>query len=371
MASVRPIPESYYYSGQGRLGIGERNATTGELYNLIFVGNVTSLTMDIAVQKFEHKESMSGQRAIDLTIIQEKNATFKFTAESLKLDMLATGLYGSKGSVVGAAPVGEVHMARRGYSIPLLHPNVSTVVIATVSGSVPLVEGVDYQVDEGFGTIYILSTSTVVAADPGQTVTIGYTHGAYDKLEAFTQGTPPERFLRFEGLNTVNGDLRLVDVFRASFDPLTGLEFLNEELGQGEFNGNILPDLTITAGGSSQFFRERRIYASALGAAAVVNTAVAPDTGASDNVITLTMSQVLTSANPTGAGGHTLATSGAAMTITAVVVSGATVTLTTSRAILAGETLFLTYTAPGTNKLANANGNVANYAGRAVTNNVV
>lgn len=85
MASVRPIPESYYYSGQGRLAIGDRNESTGALSNLVFVGNVTSLTIDIATTKFEHKESMSGGRLIDLTIIQEKNATFKFSSESLDL----------------------------------------------------------------------------------------------------------------------------------------------------------------------------------------------------------------------------------------------------------------------------------------------
>lgn len=262
MATVRPIPTSYYYSGQGRLGIGSRNPTTGELYDLLFVGNVTSLSIDIATTKFEHKEAMTGQRLIDLTIIQEKNATFKFTAESLALDLLSTGLYGSKSSVVSGTVTAEVHLARRGYAIPLAHPGVSAVTISTVAAPVtPLVEGVDYTVDEGFGTVYINSLSTVVNADPGENVNVSYSYGTYDKLEAFTQGTPPERFLRFEGLNTVNGDLRLLDIPRASFDPLTGLEFINEELGAGEFNGTLLPDLTVTQAGVSQYFRERRKYA--------------------------------------------------------------------------------------------------------------
>lgn len=261
MASVRPIPESYYYSGQGRLGIGSRNATTGELYDLIFVGNVTSLTIDIAVTKFEHKESMSGQRSIDKTVIQEKNATFKFTAESLTLDLLATGLYGAQSAVAGAVVAAEVHMARKGYAIPLLHPNVSSITVATVTGATPLVEGTDYTADYGFGTIYINPTTLVIDADPGEAVTIGYTYGVYDKLEAFTQSTAPERFLRFEGLNTLNGDLRLIDAFRASFDPLTGLEYINEEFASGEINGNLLPDLTITDPAKSQYFRERRVTA--------------------------------------------------------------------------------------------------------------
>ena len=263
MATVRPIPKSYYYSGQGRLGIGDRDATTGELKNVVFVGNVTSLTVDIATTKFEHKESMSGDRAIDLTIVQEKNATFKFTAESLSLTLLAAGLYGTSTANAGATVASEIHLnAKKGTAIPLKFPNVSAVVVTTGASpgyATAMVEGVDYAVDEGFGTIYLLAGGAVFTDGGG--IKVAYTYGAFDQIDAFTQGTPPEKYIRFEGLNTVNGDLRLIDIPRASLDPLTGLEFINEELGSGEFNGNILPDLTVTNPALSKYFRERRIYA--------------------------------------------------------------------------------------------------------------
>lgn len=255
MASVRPIPESYYYSGQGRLGIGTRNPD-GTFADVVFVGNVTSLTIDIATTKFEHKESMSGQRGIDLTIVQEKNATFTFNAESLKLDLLALGLYGASSAVSTGTVASELHEIKIGTAIPLRHPNVSAVVVE--EGGTPLVEGTDYAVDEGFGTVYPLATGAGV---DGDTWDIAYTYGAYDQIDAFTQATPPERYLRFEGLNTVDGSLRLIEVPRSAFDPLTGLEFINEELGAGEFAGTILPDLTITDASKSQYFRERRVAA--------------------------------------------------------------------------------------------------------------
>lgn len=366
MPSIRPIPQSYYYSGQGRLGIGTRDSN-GIVNDLIFVGNVTSLNMEIGTEKFEHKESMSGQRAIDLTIVQERTANFSFTAESLILDLLSVGLYGQHASVAGATDT-LTTVCTKGKAIPLRHPNVE--ITSIVSGATPLVEGVDYGVDEGFGTVYILATSTVITTED-QAITIGYTYGDHDKLEAFTTGTPPERFLRFEGLNTINGDLRMIDLYRANFDPLTGMEFINEELGSGEFGGTLLPDLNIVDPTLSQYFRERRVYATSAGTqpVPVVSTAVIPDT-AGDDTIVLTMSQALTSADPAGAGGFTIAASGSAVTVTAVDVTGTTVTLTTSRAFAAGEVVFLSYTQPGTNNLANANGNVASFAGRAVTNNV-
>jgi hypothetical protein len=264
MATYRPTPTSYYYSGQGRLGIGDYDSTSGEFKNVVFVGNVTSLTLDIEVTKFEHKESMTGDRAVDLTIIQEKNATFSFTSESLILPLLAAGLYGTQGTQAGAAVASELHYAKRGYAIPLKHPDVSALSIETVVGSTPLVEGADagddYQVDFEFGTVYINSDSTVIiSATAEQQVDIAYTHAGYDYVEAFTTGTPPEKYLRFEGLNTIDGDLRLVEIYRGAFDPLTGMEFINEELGSGEFGGNALPDLTITDTAKSKYFRERRI----------------------------------------------------------------------------------------------------------------
>lgn len=263
MASVRPIPKSYYYSGQGRLGIGDRDPVTGAFSNVLFVGNVTSLTLDIATTKFEHKESMSGQRAIDLTIVQEKNATFSFTAESLNLRLLALGLYGAATSNVGATVTAEAHVAKKpatandqAIAIPLKFPNVSAVTVKYGAGfSTTAVEGTDYMVDEGFGTVYIPFGTTIPDDAPIQ---VDYTYGAFDQIDAFTQGTAPERYLRFEGLNTVDGSKRLIEIPRAALDPLTGLEFINEELGSGEFNGNILPDLTVTNPALSQYFRERR-----------------------------------------------------------------------------------------------------------------
>jgi len=256
MASVRPVPTSYYYSGQGRLAIGDRDTTTGELSNMIFVGNVTSLTIDIATDKFEHKESMSGNRAVDVTVIKEKNATFKFTSESLILDLLSVGLYGTSASVTGAAVTNEAHFASPGKAFPLKYPNCSAISVEKTTGAVALVEGTDFQYDAGFGTIYILSTSTVITA-ADTPVTVDYTYGNHTRLDAFMDGTPPERYLRFEGLNTIDGSLRLLEIPRAALDPLTGLEYINEELGSGEFGGNILPDTTILSG--SQYFRERRV----------------------------------------------------------------------------------------------------------------
>ncbi len=252
---TRPIPTSYYYSGQGRLLIGSRNATTGAGENFIAVGNVTSLTVDLAVTKFEHKESMSGVRAIDATIITEQKATVKFSTESLSLDNLVVGLYGTKSTTSSATITAESHPNYVvGSIICLKKPKVTTVVVKV--GVTTCVLGTDYTLDADFGTIYPISTSTVIIADC--TVLVDYISGVHDVLDALTSGAAPERFLRFEGLNTYDGKLVLLQMPRVALDPMTGLEFINENFGKADLSGNILLDSLIT-GGASQFFSQRRI----------------------------------------------------------------------------------------------------------------
>jgi hypothetical protein len=265
---TRPTPSSYYYSGQGRLAIGDRDPATGAYSNLTFVGNVTSLTIDLSTDKFEHKESMSGNRAIDLTVVKEKKPTFKFTAESLSKRLMAIGFYGTEGTQAtgaivdeqavvkitgGAGGVGGVPAA-----IALKHPNVYNVVINKQAGGTLMVLNTDYFLDGEFGTVYPVDTAAV--AD-GDVWLIDYNYAPYDRVDAFMSGTPPEKYIRFEGLNTVNGSMRLIEIPRAAFDPLTGLEFINEELGSGEFAGNIIEDPFIVAGGISKYFTEKRFAA--------------------------------------------------------------------------------------------------------------
>lgn len=257
---TRPLPQSYYYSGQGRLAIGDRDPATGKYSNVLFIGNVTSLELDIATDKFDHQESMDGLRTIDVSFSKTNTATFKFTSESLKLELLAIGLYGDTSSKVAGDVTSEVHTFKQGTALPLLNPNVTDVVVKTTAATpVTLAEGTDYIVDEGFGTIYPVVGSAIVT-EAGVAVTVDYSHGAFDQVDVFTQSQAPEKYLRFEGLNTLNGDLRLIEIPRAQLDPLTGLEFINDELGSGDFSGSILMDPFIAGGiGNSQFFRERRI----------------------------------------------------------------------------------------------------------------
>lgn len=256
---TRPIPKSYYYSGQGRLLIGERDPVTGQGLNFYAVGNVTSLTIDLAVTKFEHKESMSGVRSIDATVITEQKATLKFSTESLSLANLSLGMFGSKATTTSTPVVDEAHTYTEGGIIALKLPKVSAVTVTV--GATPAVLDTDYTLDADFGTIYPIADSTVFV--DGATVTVDYTSGVHDVVNALTSGVAPERFMRFEGLNTFDGSFVLLQCPRVALDPITGLEYINENFGKADFTGNILLDPLVTTVGASQFFTQRYITAAA------------------------------------------------------------------------------------------------------------
>lgn len=245
----RLVPESYYYSGQGRLIFGKRDATTGLPYQLLHVGNVTALSIEIAVENSEHTENMSGQRAVDKTTLKKKTATIKFTAESLSPENLAIGLFGETSAVVGAAVTNEAHkvgVAAVNGLIPLKFPNVSSVTVKCGAdvGTATTVDPTDYDVDADFGTIRILDATAFTGAN----VYVNYTYGASKRLDIFTQAAPDELFVRFEGINTVNDDLVLVNVPRVAFAPLPALQLINDEFASAEFTGNVLLDPTISVG---------------------------------------------------------------------------------------------------------------------------
>lgn len=308
---------TYYFSGQGIFYVAERNAD-GSPQNFVDLCNVSAMEISIDVTKFEHKESKTGQRAIDLTIIQEKNGTFTITLENINSFNLALAMFGTKSVVAAATVAGEsVAVPSNGGFFILDHMNLDpagtftltvdegvaaltwvgtttyalgdtviptvpngrfykaiaagdsavgepvfptlvgdTVIDGTVTwedqGLIVQVEDVNFVVNTDHGTIKF----TEDFLNSGNTLTVGYDHLGYSQVDALTE-TSQVRWLRFEGLNTVDDLPVLVDIFKASLDPLTGYGVINEEIAQMEVTGNILLDDLRASG--DQFFRQRQV----------------------------------------------------------------------------------------------------------------
>lgn len=254
MPTIRNIPKSLYFSGQGQIIFAERDPQTGRPFNAYAIGNAPAMEIQIQTTQVDHKESQSGQRATDLTLITEKSATFNITIESLVPKNLAMSFYGRTTAVVGGTVTGEPvrNPVGGGGLLILAHNQVSDVVLTTTGGTPTAVPTGAYTVDPEFGTIQLDPSFTpAVTGD----LTASYTYAASDRLDALTEVAPPERFVRFQGINTIDDQLVLVEIPRAQFQPLQSLPLINEEVAQVQMTATILPDNFLVDGGS-RYYRQ-------------------------------------------------------------------------------------------------------------------
>lgn len=270
----RPEVVTDYYNGQGRILIGKRDPLTGRIYDVLKVGNCTALSVSTTVDKTEHKESWSGDRATDIVTYKAKGATGKMTCEDMGIDVLALALWGVTATVAAGTVVDEKVKAVRGGVTFLGKQNVLTTPAPTFTVDVagtptPLVEGVDYLLDGPFGSIHWIDNAgatkietTAVSDDTAVEVTCGYSYGPSKQLEMFTQAVAPERYIRFEGLNGHDGSSRLVEIWKAQLDPLSGLEMITEDVGNCEINFTMNRASGIVGDDKSKYYRETRVAAA-------------------------------------------------------------------------------------------------------------
>lgn len=245
-----------YFSGQGSVLIATKDAVTGLHEGFVPVGNVSALTIGVETTVFQHKESCSGTRGIDKEITQEVVVTIAMTMENINDTNLALALYGTAAAVVGATIADEEHVTHHDKWIPLDHIKISALVVGDdATPTVTYVLDTDYEVNLETGSIKVLSTGAITDL---QNVFFDYTHAGYDQIEAIISSAAPERWLRFEGLNTADGDNPVViDVYKASIQPLAELALINEELAEMAVEASALSDPSRASG--SQYFTIRQI----------------------------------------------------------------------------------------------------------------
>jgi hypothetical protein len=135
---------NFYFSGQGVVLIGERDALTGKPKGLRSVGNVTDLSINIAVETLEHKESQTGQRSIDLRLTTETTVEVTATLENFVAENLKLALRGDTTEVDGAAVVAEDVLFYAGKVTPLANIKIAaTPTFVLESGATTLTLFVD------------------------------------------------------------------------------------------------------------------------------------------------------------------------------------------------------------------------------------
>ena len=250
--------DTKYYSGQGVVLIGSYDES-GNVTGLEAVGNVTDLKVSIETSTTEHKESQSGQRAVDFRLTTETKANLTMTLENFSRDTLAMALRGGYTAIAGSTATDAPIKAYLGKVVALPHVKVSAVTVS--KGATALVAYTndttpyDYQLNGDAGSIKFAATPTTAGLVDGDALTVDYTYAAQARVDALTENPQP-RFLRFEGLNTLDGDNPvIVEAFKFTVDPAKELALISgEDQASFELEGSLLADASRTTG--SKFFRQ-------------------------------------------------------------------------------------------------------------------
>jgi len=237
-----------YFSGQGKLFVAVRNSL-GKPGAFRYVGNVPELKVSLSVDKIQHHESVTGQRLLDFQMVKENKCTVDFSLEEFSSENLALALYGTAedAPTTPTTVTGEVLPLgiETGDYIRLDGVNISTLAITDSTAVTPKVPvlGTDYVIENAKGgTINWIGDPTSFV----QPFIAAYSQAGAENVTFFSE-TVPERWFRFEGLNTadtVGGSQVLVEVYRVILDPMKELDLINDDLAKFEMSGSALYDAT-------------------------------------------------------------------------------------------------------------------------------
>jgi hypothetical protein len=244
-----------YFSGQGRVYIGARDAV-GNPLGLSYVGNVPELKVSLSVETLEHQESISGQRLTDLQLIKTKKGEFACTLEELIAVNLGLAMYGTTVDQTSGTVTSEVlpNPVTVGSLYLLAKQNVSTVVVKDSSATPKTLPAAQYSVNAKHGSLAI---NDKTAGGPFvEPFKVDYAYGTAKFTALFTQPLP-ERWVRFEGLNTADSNREVViDLYRVAINPAKELSVITDELLKFELSGQVLADTQKSATGDlGQFGR--------------------------------------------------------------------------------------------------------------------
>lgn len=229
--------ETYLY-GQGRISVAVRDPTTGAPGPFRWIGDVSALSVKLAVTKVQHSESFSGQRALVRSFPTAKSATVDMTLDQIDPANLALVLYGNAQTVATGTVTAETLPGTLavGDSVFLANPGVSDVVITDSTGTpLTLVAGTDYNVNPGSGRVDILNLGAYV-----QPFKANYSYSGRESVGMFTSGQP-SLALKYEGINLAENNAPvLVDLYNVAPDPLAQLDLIS--------TGNDVAGMQITAG---------------------------------------------------------------------------------------------------------------------------
>jgi hypothetical protein len=240
-----------YFSGQGVVMLGTRE-TDGSPAGLRPVGTVRDMTLNVTTTELTEKETQTGARGAELTLTTEVNVALSMTLKSLDKENLALAtLGGNTDKIAGTVTDQSVKLTGELY-MPLNFINVSAVVVTDSLGATTYVVETDYKVDEQSGLIQRVEGGAITTGD---IVLVDFAYASQSVIEAQTSSQSPDRWVRFNGLNTANGDKPVViDFFKVNTAPLSNLALITDDTAGLELSMSVLFD-SLRPSAESNYYR--------------------------------------------------------------------------------------------------------------------
>lgn len=236
------------YEGRGQVYLAVRNAN-GTLGEWEPIAEARALEISIT-QDFEDVYSRCDRNSGQIAHIL-RQTDYEVTLDTLDMSMatIAKGVYGAVASVATATVAAEpVSFAGIGASVSLAHPFKTTAIVLKQGATT--VDASDYEADEQ-GNITLTDVSALTGPAP-YNLTVSYTHGDYDKVEAAVNGVT-NYSLRFDGISIADNRPVQVIMHNIALNMSASLGFITEEVGSLSLTGKLLADFTKPAG-KSQYF---------------------------------------------------------------------------------------------------------------------
>jgi len=241
-----------YFSGQGHLYFGAR-VTGGLPQSLVWVGNVSALTIALETTKIEHQESYSGSRLTDLLLETSKKSSMTATFEDWSAENLARVLRGTVNTGSVTPVVAELvptlgALLTNAAAVPVRvvakGKNIGTITFVDSTGTPKvLVVNVNYRIiSAAAGILEIYDITTGITGSLLEPLKLSYTPGASKNVALFTQAVT-SYYMLFDGLNTADNNAAVIaEFYKVQIDPAAGIPLINSELGTFEMSGAVLLD---------------------------------------------------------------------------------------------------------------------------------
>jgi len=206
--------ESHYWSGQGPVFIGRRDAS-GNPIGLKFIGDVSQVELTPSVDTVDVLENVTGNRNIAASFRTKVEYALAITMKSVKPEHLAEALQGSVTTKTAGTVTGEAIKGWHDAFTKLANVKVSNETVTDSTGTTTYTAGTDYILHGDEGMIEVLSTGAIT---DGQDLLIDYDYAAQSEVKANPQAE--DLVLVFSGLNRARSSKRgRLTIHKVNLDP--------------------------------------------------------------------------------------------------------------------------------------------------------